>query len=126
MDLGGEMKYSAPALRCLVCSSRLEADGVCLACFFTTATHSPLEVEEMESSRMDLPGFAAIGKVQLPCEFAHHRLVRELGVGGMGIVYEAEDLSVSLQTSPPRAAWKFPSYVRAMRIALLPFTYPST
>ena len=85
------MKDSPPGLRCPVCSSLLERDGVCLACFFKVATEASLEGEDRASSRGDRPSFAAIGKITLPCEFARHRLVRELGSGGTHATRDTPD-----------------------------------
>ena len=88
VDTVAEMKSTPPALRCPTCSTALERDGVCLACIFTGAA----SVDDVETPAGGRPGFIAIGKLELPCEFARHRLIREVGDGGMGIVYEAEDL----------------------------------
>ncbi|MCB1275495.1 serine/threonine-protein kinase [Prosthecobacter sp.] len=72
---------------CPVCSARLEADGICLACLLNEG----LEAEQESQSA----GAAAPARVlSLPCEFAGYRLVREIASGGMGIVYEAEDVKL--------------------------------
>lgn len=75
---------------CPVCSSKLEADGVCLVCFFNDAA----QVEDTPSDSVDGGEsriFAKAGPLPLPCEFAGYRLLREIASGGMGVVYEAED-----------------------------------
>ena len=72
---------AAPAAKCPVCGCPLEADGVCLACFFAEAEAVPLDADTAKS-RGALPHFAALGRLELPCEFARHRLLRELGRGG--------------------------------------------
>lgn len=83
--------------QCPICSSDLEKDGVCLACTFSEAlNHRP---QERPSSVPGMgpvkePLFHAFGRHDLPCLFAGHRLVREISSGGMGIVYEAEDLKL--------------------------------
>jgi tRNA A-37 threonylcarbamoyl transferase component Bud32/tetratricopeptide (TPR) repeat protein len=68
---------------CPVCSARLEADGICLACLLNEG----LEVQAA-------PAATQARTLSLPCEFAGYRLVREIASGGMGIVYEAEDLKL--------------------------------
>lgn len=77
---------SAPAHEpqvCPVCSARLEGDGVCLVCLLNEGFESeaPTEVRHARS-------------LSLPCDFAGYRLVREIASGGMGIVYEAEDVKL--------------------------------
>jgi tRNA A-37 threonylcarbamoyl transferase component Bud32/tetratricopeptide (TPR) repeat protein len=68
---------------CPVCSARLEADGICLACLLN-------EGLEVQAGAVAAP----TRTLSLPCEFAGYRLVREIASGGMGIVYEAEDLKL--------------------------------
>ncbi|MFC5455140.1 protein kinase domain-containing protein [Prosthecobacter fluviatilis] len=68
--------------QCPVCSGKLERDGVCLVCLLQ-------EGLEAASGLAKAPPERAL---TLPCEFAGYRLVREIASGGMGIVYEAEDL----------------------------------
>ncbi|WP_395747180.1 protein kinase domain-containing protein [Prosthecobacter sp.] len=71
---------------CPVCSGRLERDGVCLVCLLQ---------EGLEVAAEGGPEAAAsVRTLSLPCEFAGYRLVREIASGGMGIVYEAEDLKL--------------------------------
>ena len=71
---------------CPECSCRLEKDGVCLVCLLNEGVAAEEEpLEEMDKSSRTLV---------LPCEFAGHRLLREISSGGMGIVYEAEDVKL--------------------------------
>ncbi|HRH99325.1 MAG TPA: serine/threonine-protein kinase, partial [Prosthecobacter sp.] len=69
---------------CPVCSARLETDGICLACLLNEG----LEVQAAAATS------APARVLSLPCEFAGYRLVREIASGGMGIVYEAEDVKL--------------------------------
>lgn len=71
---------------CPVCSTRLEPDGLCLVCLLNEG----IEAREEPGAPANLAG----RMLSLPCEFAGHRLVREIASGGMGIVYEAEDLKL--------------------------------
>ncbi|MGV3661256.1 MAG: protein kinase domain-containing protein [Prosthecobacter sp.] len=83
--------HPTAAPRCSICQGVLEADGICLRCFF----HEALVASSPEMGGEDLcapPPFAQLGRIALPCDFAEHRLVREIAAGGMGIVYEAQDL----------------------------------
>jgi serine/threonine protein kinase len=71
---------------CPECSCRLEKDGVCLVCLLN---------EGMEAEDEPLDGVEKSSRtLVLPCVFAGHRLVREIASGGMGIVYEAEDVKL--------------------------------
>lgn len=74
---------------CPVCSGRLERDGLCLLCLLR---------EGMEADHLTGQKDRGLGPpprlLSLPCEFAGYRLVREIASGGMGIVYEAEDLKL--------------------------------
>ncbi|MCX6847647.1 MAG: serine/threonine-protein kinase [Verrucomicrobia bacterium] len=73
---------------CPECSCRLEKDGVCLVCLLNEG----MAAEEEEAAEEEVE--KASRTLVLPCEFAGHRLVREIASGGMGIVYEAEDLKL--------------------------------
>lgn len=66
---------------CPVCSSPLQ-DGMCLACLLNEGIAAAEPAPVLPRSMMGA----------LPCEFAGHRLLREIAGGGMGIVFEAEDL----------------------------------
>lgn len=83
---------SAPANEphhCPVCSGRLERDGVCLVCLLQEG----LEADHITAQVGTGPA-PSTRALTLPCEFAGYRLVREIAVGGMGIVYEAEDVKL--------------------------------
>ncbi|MES2597724.1 MAG: serine/threonine-protein kinase [Verrucomicrobiota bacterium] len=82
------------AERCLLCKGVLEPDGICLRCFFNEAIEAPAQTAVLKSgtSGTSSPVFARLGRITLPCDFAKHRLVREIASGGMGIIYEAQDL----------------------------------
>lgn len=70
------------AKACPVCRSALEKDGLCLVCLLK---------EGMEAAA-DEPPISGTFLGALPCEFAGHRLEREIAGGGMGLVFEAVDL----------------------------------
>ncbi len=70
---------------CPVCSARLENDGVCVACLLNEGLEAASSLQEKVTPARTL---------SLPCEFAGYRLVREIASGGMGIVYEAEDVKL--------------------------------
>jgi tetratricopeptide (TPR) repeat protein/tRNA A-37 threonylcarbamoyl transferase component Bud32 len=69
---------------CPSCSSPLEHDGMCLVCLLNEGIDA---AEEQPKGTRSMLG-------ALPCEFARHRLERELASGGMGIVFEALDLKL--------------------------------
>jgi tetratricopeptide (TPR) repeat protein/tRNA A-37 threonylcarbamoyl transferase component Bud32 len=74
---------------CPVCSGRLERDGVCLVCLLQEG----LEADHVTGQHSPGP-MLPTRFLTLPCEFAGYRLVREIASGGMGIVYEAEDVKL--------------------------------
>jgi len=74
---------------CPVCSGRLEGDGVCLICLLQEGLEAK-NVTGLQGSETASP----VRSLSLPCEFAGYRLVREIASGGMGIVYEAEDVKL--------------------------------
>lgn len=75
---------------CPVCSGRLERDGVCLVCLLQEG----LDADEVTGLQSPKAAASPARFVTLPCEFAGYRLVREIASGGMGIVYEAEDVKL--------------------------------
>ncbi len=77
---------SAAVQTCPACAARLEADGLCLVCLLNEGIDS--------QGASDAKVEASTRVFSLPCEFAGYRLVREIASGGMGIVYEAEDLKL--------------------------------
>ena len=70
---------------CPVCSGRLESDGACLVCLLQ---------EGLEAAQVVTESAPSARVLTLPCGFAGYRLVREIASGGMGIVYEAEDVKL--------------------------------
>ncbi|MCX6847481.1 MAG: serine/threonine-protein kinase [Verrucomicrobia bacterium] len=74
---------------CPVCSGRLERDGICLVCLLREG----VEADHL-TGQEDKNSGPPTRLLNLPCEFAGYRLVREIASGGMGIVYEAEDMKL--------------------------------
>jgi|GEM_PF-1645437 len=74
---------------CPVCSGRLERDGLCLVCLLREGMEADHLTGQENKDSGPLTRF-----LNLPCEFAGYRLVREIASGGMGIVYEAEDMKL--------------------------------
>ncbi len=93
--MNAPIQHTLSLKRCPVCQGVLETDKICIRCCF----HEALEVSEPTASpdasdgiSDPTPIFARLGRISLPCDFARHRLLREVAAGGMGIVYEAHDL----------------------------------
>jgi len=80
------MSASSQSNVCPECSCRLEKDGVCLVCLLNEGVAA--EEESLEGAGK------SSRTLSLPCDFADHRLLREIASGGMGIVYEAEDVKL--------------------------------
>ncbi len=83
------MSPLCPPNTCPVCSSKLDRDGACLVCLLREG----LDADHI-TGEADLATAVPTRALTLPCEFAGYRLLREIASGGMGIVYEAEDLKL--------------------------------
>lgn len=83
------MSSASPPHTCPVCSNKLGQDGACLVCLLQEGLGA-----DHITGQADLTPAIPSRALTLPCEFAGYRLVREIASGGMGIVYEAEDLKL--------------------------------
>lgn len=83
------MNPTSPPSTCPVCSRKLERDGACLVCLLQEG----LNADHITGAGDETPVLPSRA-LTLPCEFGGYRLVREIASGGMGIVYEAEDLKL--------------------------------
>ncbi len=83
------MSPTRPPNTCPVCSSKLQQDGTCLVCLLQEG----LDADHI-TGEADLAPALPSRSITLPAEFGGYRLVREIASGGMGIVYEAEDLKL--------------------------------
>jgi len=89
------MPLTATSL-CPACGAAL-AGGACVACALEQALIGPAEFDTLHSCAPPKgaaePAFSAFAALVLPCRFAGYQLKRELASGGMGVVYEAEQLA---------------------------------
>ena len=83
------MSPTRPPNTCHVCSSKPQQDGTCLVCMLQEG----LDADHI-TGEADLAPALPSRSITLPAEFGGYRLVREIASGGMGIVYEAEDLKL--------------------------------
>lgn len=78
---------------CNACGARLDGDGLCLACFFNQALSITDDSPALDERQTTL-AVSSLGTLPLPYDMEGYRLKREIAHGGMGIVYEAEDLEL--------------------------------
>ena len=85
-------RSTSPA-SCTSCGAPLEPDAACLACVFDSALTSGVDGSEWESATASEGGFGAFAPPSAGI-FGKYRLNKELGSGGMGVIWEAEDTSL--------------------------------
>ena len=89
------MPLTATSL-CPACGAAI-AGGACVACALEQALIGPAEFDTLHSCAQPKPAaepaFSAFAALVLPCRFAGYQLKRELASGGMGVVYEAEQVA---------------------------------
>ncbi len=91
MAMTDEPSTSPPS--CASCGAPLEPDGACLACVFESALTGGTGSQEEESGMASGGGFGDFAPPAVGV-FGKYRLNKELGSGGMGVIWEAEDTSL--------------------------------
>ena len=84
--------------RCGAVIRRESAEELCPACLMSGALEAPdgkFETVSLASSE----SLSRYGFAEFPCEFGGYRVLRLLGKGGMGAVYEAEQLDTGLRVA---------------------------
>ncbi len=75
---------------CPLCGAALTAGAECVACALEKALFDPGESAEPVATPATKGGFSDFAAPDLPGRFGEYAIKKEIGGGGMGVVYEAE------------------------------------